>query len=79
MIKVGKGPGDLFGQVASIEAPDDHTVKFTLKAAFAPFLATLVDDGASIVNPKVMEHEANGDHGPGLSRRPHAWAAAPIR
>ncbi|HEY8013144.1 MAG TPA: ABC transporter substrate-binding protein, partial [Dongiaceae bacterium] len=24
VIKVAKGPGDLFGQVASIEAPDDH-------------------------------------------------------
>lgn len=63
VIKVAKGPGDLFGQVETIAAPDDHTVVFTLKAAFAPFLATLVDDGASIVNPKVMEHETNGDMG----------------
>src|SRR4051812_36289701 len=28
VIKVAKGPGDLFGQVASIEAVDDHTVRF---------------------------------------------------
>lgn len=63
VLKVGKGPADLFDQVASVDASDDHTVKFTLKAPFAPFLATLVDDGASIVNPKVMEHQVNGDLG----------------
>ncbi len=65
VIKAKKGPGDLFDQVDTIEAPDDHTVKFTLKSAFAPFLATLVDDGASIVNPAVMQHETNGDLGQG--------------
>jgi peptide/nickel transport system substrate-binding protein len=63
VLKIGKGPADLFDQVASVEALDDHTVKFTLKAPFAPFLATLVDDGSNIVNPKVMEHEVNGDMG----------------
>ena len=63
VLKVAKGPADLFDQVASVAAPDDHTVVFTLKAPFAPFLATLVDDGASIVNPKVMDHETNGDMG----------------
>ncbi|HEX7197946.1 MAG TPA: ABC transporter substrate-binding protein, partial [Dongiaceae bacterium] len=63
VLKIAKGPADLFDQVASVAAPDDHTVVFTLKAPFAPFLATLVDDGASIVNPKVMDHETNGDMG----------------
>ncbi|MGN8212644.1 ABC transporter substrate-binding protein, partial [Escherichia coli] len=44
----GKFPKDL-----KIDAPDEHTVKFTLSQPFAPFLYTLANDGASIINPAV--------------------------
>jgi peptide/nickel transport system substrate-binding protein len=63
VLKIAKGPADIFDQVVSVEAPDSHTVRFALKAPFAPFLSTLVDDGGSIVNPKVMAHQVNGDMG----------------
>jgi peptide/nickel transport system substrate-binding protein len=62
VIAAKKGPADLFDEVDHIDAPNDHTVVFTLKDAFAAFLSTLVDDGASIVNPAaVKQHESNGD------------------
>ncbi len=66
VIAAKKGPADLFDEVDHIDAPDDHTVVFTLKDAFAPFLSTLVDDGASIVNvAAAKQHESNGDLGQG--------------
>jgi ABC-type transport system substrate-binding protein len=34
---------------------DEHTVKFTLSQPFAPFLYTLANDGASIINPAVLK------------------------
>lgn len=61
--KVKKGPADYFKMVKSVEAPDPETVVFTLDKPFAPFLYTLAVNGASVVNPKVMEHEQNGDLG----------------
>ncbi len=63
ILKVGKGPADAFDQIDSVEAVDDHTVRFTLKSPFAPFLASLVTNAGSIVNPAVMSHESNGDLG----------------
>ncbi len=63
LIKINKGPNESFSQVDSIEVVDPKTVKFNLKEAFAPFLSTLASDGGSIVDPKVMEHEADGDMG----------------
>ena len=63
LLKIAKGPSEPFEQVAKVDAIDDHTVQFTLKAPFAPFLSTLVDDGGSIVSPEIMKHETNGDLG----------------
>jgi peptide/nickel transport system substrate-binding protein len=43
MMALGQGNAGLFeGRVQSVEAVDDHTVRFTLTEPFAPFLATLV-------------------------------------
>ncbi len=61
--KIGKGPAEYFKMVKSVEAPDAETVVFTLDKPFAPFLSSLAVNGAGIVNPKVMEHEENGDLG----------------
>lgn len=60
-----KGPSDYFKLVESVEAPDAETVVITLSRPFAPFLQTLAVDSGNIVNPKVMEHEQDGDYGSG--------------
>lgn len=60
---IGKGPSEYFKMVSSIDTPDAETVVFTLEQPFAPFLSSLAVNGASVVNPKVMEHEENGDYG----------------
>lgn len=61
LLKVNKGPAENFPTLDKVEVVDDNTVKFILKAQFAPFLSTLAHNGASIINPKVMEKEKNGD------------------
>jgi peptide/nickel transport system substrate-binding protein len=63
LMKINKGPNESFSQVDSVEVVDPKTMKFNLKEAFAPFLSTLASDGGSIVDPKVMEHEASGAMG----------------
>lgn len=63
--KIKKGPADYFKMVKSVEAPDPETVVFTLDKPFAPFLYSLAVNGASVVNPKVMDQEKNGDLGSG--------------
>ena len=63
--QVKKGPADYFKMVKSIEAPDAETVVFTLDKPFAPFLYTLAVNGASVVNPKVMDHVKDNDLGSG--------------
>lgn len=49
-----QGPSEAFPADMKIEAVDAHTVRFTLQKPFAPFLYTLANNGASIVNPKAM-------------------------
>lgn len=44
-----------------MDVVDEHTVKFTLSQPFAPFLYTLANDGASIVNPAVLKANAADD------------------
>lgn len=59
--KIGEGPNDNFPTVDQVIVIDPTTVEFHLSAPFAPFLSTLATSGASIVNPKVVEHEKDGD------------------
>lgn len=59
--KLAQGPADSFPTLKEVDVVDPTTVKFVLSAPFAPFLSTLAGSGASIVNPKAMEHEVNGD------------------
>ncbi len=63
VLKIKKGPYSIFEQIGAIDVVDPHTVRFTLKEPFAPFLSALVDDAGSIVDPNVMKHETNGDMG----------------
>lgn len=59
---IGEGPADAFPTLASVEAIDDYTVRFTLSEPFAPFLLTLANNGAAIINPRLAEYD-DGDYG----------------
>lgn len=61
LLEMEQGPSSAFPSLETIEAVDDKTVRFTLSEPFAPFLYTLANNGAAIINPKVMEHEQDGD------------------
>jgi len=61
LMKLKAGPSDAFPVLKEVEIVDPQTVKFILNAQFAPFISTLAVSGAAIINPKVMEHEKNGD------------------
>lgn len=63
ILKINKGPVDVFGAIKEIKVPDPKTVVFTLKKNFPPFLSTLAANYGGIVNPKVKDHEVNGDLG----------------
>lgn len=65
LLAVKKGPSEPFPAGIQVSAIDASTVRFTLKNSFAPFLSILAIDGASVVNPKVMQHERNGDKAQG--------------
>ena len=61
LMKIHKGPSDYFPTLKAVEAVDDYTVKFVMDKPFPPFLYTLATNAASIINPKVMQYEKNGD------------------
>ncbi|CAM5182421.1 Peptide/nickel transport system substrate-binding protein OS=Castellaniella defragrans OX=75697 GN=HNR28_002764 PE=3 SV=1 [Castellaniella defragrans] len=54
LLKKKQGPSEAFPPTLKVEAVDGHTVRFTLEKPFAPFLSTLANNGAAIVNPKAM-------------------------
>lgn len=67
---MGQGFASLFvGRVASVEAVDDYTVKFTLSSSYAPFLAALTR--LPVVDSKLVKENTvaggaygdNGDYG----------------
>lgn len=61
LMKLAQGPSEAFPAGLTVEAVDPATVRFTLPEAFAPFLYTLANSGAAIVNPAVMAQERDGD------------------
>ena len=65
VVKIKKGPSDYFPTLSEVVVVDKDTVKFILKEPFPPFVYTLATNGASIINPKVMAHEKDGDMGAG--------------
>lgn len=68
LIALGQGFSHLFrDHVASVEAVDDRTVRFTLNAPYAPFLAALtrlqiVDSQSAIANSLEGDYGDNGDY-----------------
>lgn len=61
MISLAQGPSAAFPEGLEIEVTGPFAVRFVLPEAFAPFLYTLANNGAAIVNPAILAHEANGD------------------
>jgi peptide/nickel transport system substrate-binding protein len=61
LMSLGRGPSEAFPSGLDVEATGDYQVTFTLEKPFAPFLYTLANNGASIVNPAVEDKE--GQHG----------------
>lgn len=61
IMQLKKGPADYFPTLQSVAVVDDYTVKFLLTKPFPPFLYTLATNAGSIINPKVMQYEKNGD------------------
>jgi peptide/nickel transport system substrate-binding protein len=60
-----QGPSEAFPEGTVVTVVDPLTVRFQLKTPFAPFLYTLANNGAGIVNPKVMEHQTGTDQAQG--------------
>ncbi|HEV2677408.1 MAG TPA: ABC transporter substrate-binding protein [Aliidongia sp.] len=60
-----QGPSEAFPDGTVVTVVNPTTVHFQLKTPFAPFLYTLANNGAAIVNPKVMEHQKDGDQAQG--------------
>jgi peptide/nickel transport system substrate-binding protein len=57
LMKLKQGPSSIFPEDMTVDAVDAHTVRFTLKKPFAPFLFALAHNGASVVNPDVAKRE----------------------
>lgn len=53
LMTLGHGPSEAFPSDMTVEATGAMQVKFTLTTPFAPFLYTLANNGAGIVNPAV--------------------------
>lgn len=64
LLKIGQGPSEAYPKDLNVEVVDPLTVRFTLSSPFSPFLYTLANDGAAIINPAVMkEHGADDAKG----------------
>ncbi|MCV9878075.1 ABC transporter substrate-binding protein [Brenneria izbisi] len=55
LMQIGQGPSEAFPKDMQVTVIDPMTVRFTLKTLFAPFLYTLANDGAGIVNPAIAD------------------------
>jgi len=61
LLKIAQGPSEAYPKDLRVEAIDPHTVRFTLSTPFAPFLYTLANDGAGIINPTVLKAHNSDD------------------
>ncbi|HEX5138285.1 MAG TPA: ABC transporter substrate-binding protein [Planctomycetota bacterium] len=62
-----------FKSLEKVEAVDEHTVRFTLKEPYAPFLAALALFNCSIVSPRAFQSEgkdADGRYAYNFAQRP---------
>lgn len=63
MMKLGQGPSEAFPTDMKVSVVDPMTVRFTMTKVFAPFLYTLANNGAAIVNPAVLKRTDAGEDG----------------
>ncbi|WP_192458202.1 ABC transporter substrate-binding protein [Musicola keenii] len=61
LLRIKQGPAEAFPADLKVDAIDANTVRFTLSTPFAPFLYTLANDGAAILNPTVLNAHADDD------------------
>ncbi|MFT4190811.1 MAG: ABC transporter substrate-binding protein [Comamonas sp.] len=61
LMRIKQGPSEAFPSGLKVEVVDPVTVRFTLSEPFAPFLFTLANDGASIINPTILKAHAADD------------------
>lgn len=59
LMKLKQGPSEAFPSTLKVTAVDPMTVQFQMDDPFAPFLYTLANNGAGIVNPKAAERSDN--------------------
>ena len=58
LMTLKQGPSGAFPEDMVVAVIDPHTIRFTLKTPFAPFLFVLAHNGASIINPLVANKGA---------------------
>lgn len=61
LMRIKQGPSEAFPAGLKVEVVDPLTVRFMLSTPFAPFLYTLANDGASVINPTVLKENAADD------------------
>lgn len=61
LMRIKQGPSEAFPSGLKVDVVDPSTVRFTLGEPFAPFLFTLANDGASIINPAILKAHAADD------------------
>jgi len=61
LMRIKQGPSEAYPAGLKIDVIDPQTVRFTLSDPFAPFLYTLANDGASIINPAILKTYATDD------------------
>ena len=59
LLKIKQGPSEAFPATMQVSTPDPMTVQFKLADPFAPFLYTLANNGAAIINPNVVKRGDN--------------------
>ncbi len=65
LLTLAKGPNEDYPAIGSIEVREPYVVRFNLKYAFAPFLASMATCAGDIVDPAVMSYAEDNDFGQG--------------
>src|SRR5690625_7991499 len=60
-MRINQGPAEPFPEGLEVVVVDPLTVEFRLPRPFAPFLNTLANNGAGIINPAVEDAEGGAD------------------
>ncbi|HLS16270.1 MAG TPA: ABC transporter substrate-binding protein [Paenalcaligenes sp.] len=61
LMRINQGPAEPFPEGLEVVVVDPLTVEFRLPRPFAPFLNTLANNGAGIINPAVEDAEGGAD------------------